>query len=161
MSVQTHRISIQDAQERLPALLEMTRSRKRRFVIEESGEPIAVLIATDVYARLREREQGVHPHVGRVEEVCGGEPIILGTRISVARVVELFKDSDSIDEVLEALPLTPAQVYDALSYYYDNREEVDRILEQRRLENVLRRHNLVLKEVAEGVYEAHNADGRW
>ncbi len=162
MTVKTQTISAQEARERLPALLEMTRSRKKRFIIEEEGTPIAVLVAADVhYAELRKQEISEHPHIGRMERVCGGEPIILGTRISVARVVEFLKAGNSVDEILEALPLSPAQAHDALSYYYDNQEEIDQILEQRRLENVLKRHNLVLKEIAEGVYEAHDADGRW
>ncbi|MEE8389492.1 MAG: DUF433 domain-containing protein [Anaerolineae bacterium] len=143
-------------------LLELARSRKERFIIEKDGIPIAMLVAADEYdVAVRGQEKSKHPYIGRVEKVCGGEPLILGTRISVASVVEFFEESDSIDEILEALPLTPAQVHDALSYYYDNREEIDQILEQRRLENVVKKHNLVLKEVTEGVYEAHDADGRW
>lgn len=158
MTIQTRTLSVQEVQEKLPALLlEMVRSRKERVVIEQEGTPVAMLVA----AERHEEERREHPHIGRVEGVCGGEPIILGTRISVARVIELFKDSGSVDEIMEALPLSPAQVYGALSYYYDNQEEIEQALEERRLESVLKRHNLVLKEVVEGVYEAHDADGRW
>ena len=33
----------------------------------------------------------------------------------------------SVDDILREFPhLTPAQVYDALSYYYDHREQIDR-----------------------------------
>ena len=49
MTVQTRTISVQETQERLPALLEMARSRKECFIIEKDGTPIAVLVAADVY----------------------------------------------------------------------------------------------------------------
>jgi len=49
MTVQTRTISVQETQERLPALLEMARSRKERFIIEKDGTPIAVLVAADMY----------------------------------------------------------------------------------------------------------------
>jgi uncharacterized protein (DUF433 family) len=158
MVVQTRTVSVQEIQERLSTLLELARSRKERFIIEKDGIPIAMLVAADEYdVAVCGQEKSQHPHIGRVEGVCGGEPIVLSTRISVASVVEFFEESDSIDEILEALPLTPAQVHDALSYYYDNRKEIDQILEQRRLKNVVKKHSLVLKEVAEGIYEAHNS----
>ena len=159
MVVQTRTISVQETQERLPALLEMARSRKERFIIEEDGTPIAVLIAADAYAGLREHEESEHPHVGRVEGVCGGEPIILGTRISVVRIVQLLRAYGSVDEILESMPhLTKAQVYAALSYYHDHREEIEHLMEQGKLENVLKRSGMVLKEVAEGIYEAQRLE---
>lgn len=157
MTTQTRTISVQEVQERLPALLEMACSRKERFVIEDEGMPIAMLVAAE-----NREEEGARPHIGRVEGVCGGEPIILGTRISVTRIVELFQDSGSIDEILDALPhLTPAQVHAALTYYYDNQEEIEQLLKQRTLEYVVKKHNLVLDEIADGIYLAHDADGKW
>ena len=154
MAIQTRTISVQEAQERLPILLEMTRSREGQFVIEEEGMPIVVLVAADVYAGLRQQERSGHPYVGRVEGVCGGEPIILGTRISVARIVQLLRAYGSVDEILESMPhLTMAQVYDALSYYHDHEEEIEHLMERGKLENVLERCGMVLREVAEGIYE--------
>ena len=156
MTVQTRTISVQEIQERLPALLEMARSRKERFIIEDDGTPVAVLVAADVYdAWLCEQGKSEHPHIGRIEGICGGEPIILGTRISVVRIVQLFRAYGSVDEILESTPhLTPAQVYDALSYYYDHKEKIEHLMEQGKLENVLERSGMVLKEVSEGIYEA-------
>ena len=35
----------------------------------------------------------------------------------------------SIEEILEGYPsITPAQLFDALSYYFDNKEEIDKEL---------------------------------
>jgi excisionase family DNA binding protein len=36
----------------------------------------------------------------------------------------------SADEILEQYNLTPGQLYAALSYYYDHREEIDKLIEQ-------------------------------
>ena len=48
----------------------------------------------------------------------------------------------SVDEMLREFPqLSPAQVYDALSYYYDYREDIDReVAELTDLEQAARRH---------------------
>lgn len=72
-----------------------------------------------------------HPHVGKVQGVGGGEPIILGTRIMVRSIVEQYQLGGSIEELLWDYPhLSPAQIYDALAYYHDHREEMEVILSQ-------------------------------
>jgi uncharacterized protein (DUF433 family) len=151
MAIQTQTISAQEARKRLPALLEMTRFHKRRFIIEEDGTPVAMLSAADApYGQ----KPGRHPYVGRIEGINDGEPIILGTRISVARIVQLLRGYGSVDEILASMPhLTRAQVYDALSYYYDHEEEIEHLMDRGNLENVLARSGLTLEEVAEEVYE--------
>ncbi len=72
-----------------------------------------------------------HPHVERKAGVCGGEPVIRGTRIPVSLIALLEKSGKTVDEIVALYPhLTHAQVYDALAYYYDNREEIDRYLRE-------------------------------
>ncbi len=67
-----------------------------------------------------------HPHIVRVPGVCGGRPIVAGTRISVRTIVERTRLGDSPDQiVMDYPPLTLAQVYDALSYYHEHRAEID------------------------------------
>jgi len=67
------------------------------------------------------------PHITRVEGVCGGRPIIRGTRTTVRSIVGYYKIGMSVDDILKAIPhLTLAQIHDAISYYYDNQEEIDR-----------------------------------
>lgn len=47
------------------------------------------------------------------------------------------------DELLRAYPhLELAQIHDALSYYFDHKEEIDQDIEDDRLSEVMRRNNL-------------------
>jgi len=70
-----------------------------------------------------------HLYIERKKGVCGGEPVIKGTRISVSLIVELEQSGHSADEIVSMYPhITHAQVYDALSYYYDHKNEIDTII---------------------------------
>jgi len=83
-----------------------------------------------------------HPWVVRVEGYQGGEPIILGTRIPV-RVIAIawIRHGMPIWDVLDNWDVHEAQVYDALSYYYDHREELDEIIrEQEDVERWMREY---------------------
>lgn len=72
----------------------------------------------------------VHPYVERYQSRSGPRAVIKGTRVGVSVVVGYTRmgyDPETIAD--ELLPhLTPAQVHDALSYYYDHQEEIDREL---------------------------------
>ena len=61
--------------------------------------------------------------------VCGGEAIVEGTRIAVWHIVGYYyKVGMSVKEILtEWEYLTPAQVFSALAYYHDNRDEIDHV----------------------------------
>jgi uncharacterized protein (DUF433 family) len=69
-----------------------------------------------------------HPHVVKIDGVCGGEAIIEGTRIAVWHVVGYYyKVGMSVEEILADWDyLTPAQVFDALAYYHNHRDEINR-----------------------------------
>lgn len=70
-----------------------------------------------------------HPHIVRTAGVAGGQPIIAGTRISVAFIAQLLQGGEQPADIIAAYPdLPPAAVYDAISYYLDHREEIDRFL---------------------------------
>ncbi|MCF6147591.1 MAG: DUF433 domain-containing protein [Candidatus Kuenenia sp.] len=59
-----------------------------------------------------------------------GKAIIKGTRIPVASIVNHYRSGMGIEEILDGYPaLTPAQLFDALSYYFDNKEEIDKEFE--------------------------------
>ncbi len=74
-----------------------------------------------------------HPHIARSEKMHRGEPTIRGTAITVRTVVERTRLGDSIQEIVEAYPvLTPAQVCDALGYYYDHTDEIEQYIAQNR-----------------------------
>ena len=63
-----------------------------------------------------------------------GEPIIKGTRTSVRVIVQNWRLGMTPEEIVRGLPhLTLAQVFEAMSYYYDNQAEVDDYIEQNRI----------------------------
>jgi uncharacterized protein (DUF433 family) len=65
-----------------------------------------------------------HPHIACLEGVCGGEPVIDGLRVTVRHVVTLHQSGESIAEIAEALGITEAQVFHALNYFNDHRNEM-------------------------------------
>lgn len=80
-----------------------------------------------------------HPHIVRVAGILGGSPIIRGSRISVRHIAVLYKMGDTVEEILRAHPhLTPAGVYDAISYYHDHQKEIEVEIEANKIENVLK-----------------------
>lgn len=60
-------------------------------------------------------------------KICSGSPVIAGTRVRVVDIaVEYEYLSHSPDEIINSHPhLKLEQVHDALSYYYENRAELD------------------------------------
>ena len=72
-----------------------------------------------------------HPFVVKKEGVCGGSPIIQGTRTRVIDIaIEYEILGPSPDEIINSHPyLNLSQVHDALSYYYENRDELDQKIE--------------------------------
>jgi uncharacterized protein (DUF433 family) len=68
----------------------------------------------------------LHPYVECRPEVQGGRPVIKSTRFPVSSIVQNYRRGLSVEEILVAFPqLNPAQVHDALSYYYDHLEQID------------------------------------
>lgn len=58
--------------------------------------------------------------------VAGGKPRIAGHRITVQNIVIWHERLGmSADQIASAYNLTLADVYAALAYYYDHREEID------------------------------------
>ncbi len=83
-----------------------------------------------------------HPYVERRPDIHAGEPVIKGKRFPVTSIVENYRRGLSVDEILREFPhLTPAQVHDALSYYYDHTEQInERIAKLSRPEDTARRY---------------------
>ncbi|MBL8203015.1 MAG: DUF433 domain-containing protein [Blastocatellia bacterium] len=73
-----------------------------------------------------------HPHIVKIPGVCGGAAIIEGTRLAVWHIVGYYyKVGMSVEAILSDWDyLTPAQVFDALAYYHDNRQEIDRLIRE-------------------------------
>jgi uncharacterized protein (DUF433 family) len=71
-------------------------------------------------------EKIIHPHITYCKDIGNGAPIVEGTRTHVKNIFAYYRLGYSIDELAEALPhLSLAQIFDALSYYYDNTEEIE------------------------------------
>ena len=68
-----------------------------------------------------------HPYITCKKGICGGKPIIEGTRIKVAQIaIEYERMGMTPDNIVGAHPhLRLPQVHDALSYYYENIEEIN------------------------------------
>jgi len=71
---------------------------------------------------------------------------IVGTRIRVKNIIILYKSGMSVEEILEGFPnITPAQFYDALSYYYDYKEQVEKEIKAEDLHEIEKEFNLKLQ----------------
>ena len=79
---------------------------------------------------LRTAETG-HSHIAIKKGVCGGKPIIKGTRVSVANIAGFYLMGFGPEEIQKELPhLALAQVYDAIAYFLDHRDMVNRDIER-------------------------------
>jgi uncharacterized protein (DUF433 family) len=83
--------------------------------------------ACDVCAAAAEPAADIaHPYVERRIRVQGGRPVIAGSRFPVSSIVRNHRRGPSVDEIIDQFPwLRSAEVYDALSYYYDHRTQLD------------------------------------
>lgn len=80
----------------------------------------------------RAAEKVTHPYIVSRKDHCGGSPVIKGTKFPVRSVVNyILRQGLSPEELVKEFPhLTLAQVYDALSYYYDHTGDIERELEE-------------------------------
>jgi uncharacterized protein (DUF433 family) len=96
--------------------------------------------------RIETVKESGHIHITRNKAVCGGQPAIKGTRISVAHIAEYYFMGLSPEEIHRELPhLTLAQIFDALAFYLDHREALD-------LEREKNREEIVAVEFPSGRY---------
>jgi uncharacterized protein (DUF433 family) len=91
--------------------------------------------------------------------VCGGKPCIAGTRIRVQDIFVWHElQGKSADEIVSGFPqLTMADVYGALEYYWDHREEIRRQMqaETELVAQMKQKYPSLLKQKLEG---SHGAD---
>jgi len=78
------------------------------------------------------KEMTSHPYVVINKDVCDGSPIIEGTRIRIIDIaIEYEVLGRSPDEIIRSHPhVRLYHIHDALSYYYENRDELDRKIKQ-------------------------------
>ncbi|MBI5747548.1 MAG: DUF433 domain-containing protein [Nitrospinae bacterium] len=59
-----------------------------------------------------------------------GKAVIKGTRVPVSSIINHYRSGMSIEEILDGYPnITYSQLFDALSYYFDHKEEIDKEFE--------------------------------
>lgn len=79
-----------------------------------------------------------HLYIVTNEKILSGEPIIKDTRTPVRAIVEMWRMGITPEEIPTRLPhLTLAQVFDALSYYSDHQDEINRHIERNRVPDEL------------------------
>lgn len=87
----------------------------------------------------------------KVRGICGGEPTIKGTRVPVRALIAYYKQGMEIVEILEGFPgITPNQLHEAFAYYYDNQEEIERLIHPGTPEEIAARFGYKL--TPEGVF---------
>lgn len=65
-------------------------------------------------------------NIERAPDRCGGQPVVLGTRIRVATVLICYRQGMCVEEILQQYPsLKPADVHDALAFAYDHIDEIE------------------------------------
>ena len=97
------------------------------------------IVPTRLFARTWEKKENMntiheiateHPYIVKVAGVCGGRPIIKTTRTPVQAIVEYYRLGLNAYEILTELShITEAQLHDALSYFYDHKEEIEAEIE--------------------------------
>jgi uncharacterized protein (DUF433 family) len=82
-------------------------------------------------------------HIEITPEVAGGKPRIAGHRITVQNIAVWHEQlGKSVDEIATEYDLSVADVYAALAYYFDHREEIDATMrESDALVDELRKNN--------------------
>jgi len=79
-----------------------------------------------------------HPRVVVTRGAGGDQATVKGTRLSIALLAALFNRGESPAGLLSMFPhLTPAALYDAISYYFDHKPEIDEDIYSDSLEHVL------------------------
>jgi uncharacterized protein (DUF433 family) len=75
-----------------------------------------------------------HLYIVTDNQILNGEPIIKDTRTPVRAIVEIWRQGIPPEAIPNQLPhLTLAQVFDALSYYSDNQDEINQHIVRNRI----------------------------
>jgi len=76
----------------------------------------------------------IERHIEITPGVRGGKPRLAGSRITVDDIVVMhLRLGQSLPEIVGRYDLDPAAVYAAMAYYYDHRDEIDRLIEADRV----------------------------
>lgn len=93
--------------------------------------PFCVLAGPCIPYNTRMATETLYGHIEVTPDVAGGKPRIAGRRITVQNIVVWHERmGKSADEITSEYDLSLAEVYAALAYYFDHRDEVDRSIRQ-------------------------------
>jgi len=87
-------------------------------------------------------------HIEITPGVCGGKARIAGRRIRVQDIVAFhLRWGQPVDEIAHEYELDRADIYAALAYYFDHREEIDREIsgDEAFVEEMRRQHPSLLR----------------
>lgn len=91
-----------------------------------------------------------HPYIEVNKRIRGGEPVISGTGIRVLDIAIRYEVMGmSPEDIVVALPhLNLSHIHDALSYYYEHKNEIDTIWKEaiKRTETLKKAHTSVLEK---------------
>jgi uncharacterized protein (DUF433 family) len=81
---------------------------------------------------LRQQLVPKHAYIEIITKFTGTQAVIKNTRIPVNIIIGYLQAGETPESLVERIMphLTFAQVYDALSYYYDHREEIDQEMDE-------------------------------
>ncbi|MBI2910447.1 MAG: DUF433 domain-containing protein [Chloroflexi bacterium] len=103
-----------------------------------------------------------HPHIVVVKRAGGDSAFIKGTKLSVSLIAALFNRGETPAGLLSLYPnLTPGSLYDAISYYFDHKADIDQEIYQDSPDQVLAelRRDAALIEVRPGKFRGKNPFG--
>lgn len=108
-------------------LLRRRAKEKARTPDQEAEEVLAQLLTPK------------HAYIEVVEKAGGPEAVIRGTRVAVRHIIGYIRSGETPDSIIEkGLPsLTLAQIYDAMSYYHDHKDEIEQEMVENSEEYIL------------------------
>jgi len=83
------------------------------------------------------------PYIVSTKDIMSGSPRISGRRIRVLDIFTRYRSGESPEEIAQAFRLGLDEVHAALSYYFANKEKIDKELEDRkdRIKDSKERHS--------------------
>ena len=92
-------------------------------------EPLTAISVREVSNRSRVvKHYKVYPAVTVTQGVCGGEPRIGKTRITVRTIVELYGQGESVSNLARIYNLRPWQIENALKYAADHYDAIEGLI---------------------------------
>lgn len=69
----------------------------------------------------------IHPHIVKAIKASGETAVVKGTQIPVWMIAEFYKEGLSVEDIFVYYKgyIKMEQIFDALSFYYENKEVID------------------------------------